>query len=147
MGLDERVALLRRRGKLLRDKRPDPEIVEQLILVELPNLSCKSCGHVGIQRVSGDDCALTDGVLIDGDGLTDEDWGEARRCCGCGVKIDPERLDILPDTTQCTACSAAGKTGQSDEREFCPRCGSVMRLAQRRGSGLAGYSMRCESCG
>ena len=142
MGLDERVALLRRRGKLLRDKRPDAEIVEQLMLIELPRLSCESCGHIGLQQVSSDDGALTDS-----DGLTDEDWGEARRCCGCGVKIDLERLDILPNTTQCTACSASGKTGQADEREFCPRCGSVMRLAQRRGGGLAGYSMRCASCG
>lgn len=34
--------------------------------------------------------------------------GNYGRCESCGAKIDPERLDILPTTTQCVSCAEAG---------------------------------------
>lgn len=142
--LADRIDLLKRRGKLLKDKKPDPLIVYELLMLELPATVCDQCGHVGLRYESID---AGDGRYVDGDGLDDEEWGESRKCVGCGIAIDPERIEVLPDTRQCTQCSAAGRTGQADEREFCPKCGSEMKLGLRGGRGLAGYSMRCSSCG
>jgi predicted nucleic acid-binding Zn ribbon protein len=76
-----------------------------------------------------------------------EAWGEARRCIGCGTAIPSERLEILPNTQQCTPCAASGRTSREDQREFCDRCGGLLTLTQRRGTGLAGYRMICTHCG
>ena len=35
------------------------------------------------------------------------DDGTYGLCEGCGVQIDPERLEILPGTTLCTACACS----------------------------------------
>lgn len=134
-----RIELLKSRGRLLRAKNPDPQLVHELLTLELPDLPCDFCGHRGL--------VLSEPKAADGDGLDDEHWGEARRCIGCGVTIDPERLEILPDTFQCTPCSAAGRTSREDQREFCHRCGSEMKLTDRSGRGLAGYVMKCTGCG
>lgn len=104
--LPDRIELLKRSGKLLKDKKPDPAIVHELLMLQLPSVVCDRCGHSGLE------------------------WRE-----------------VLPETRQCTACSAAGRTGQADDREFCPKCGSEMKLVLRSGRGLTGYSMRCKSCG
>ena len=137
--LVRQIELLKSRGRLLREKNPDAQLVHQLLLLELPNLQCEFCSHQGLVFTEGND--------PDDDGLDDEQWGEARRCVGCGIAIDPERLEILPNTFQCTACSASGRTSREDQREFCSRCGSEMKLTKRTGRGLAGYVMKCTGCG
>jgi RNA polymerase-binding transcription factor DksA len=36
--------------------------------------------------------------------------GTYGRCEGCGARIDPERLEILPTTSLCAACARAADT-------------------------------------
>ena len=136
LGRSEKISWLRTAGKLRRQAQPDPELVEVLFEAELPRLKCPTCGVVALEVRSDDD-----------DELDPEAWGEARRCVACGKPIHPERLEILPDTRQCSECAAAGKTGEADEREFCPRCGGEMHLAPVPGAGLARYAPRCTHCG
>jgi Zn finger protein HypA/HybF involved in hydrogenase expression len=133
LSFDDRLRWLRSRGRLLKEKNPDLQIVEELFRGLVDTIPCPHCGRQG-------------GEIIADTEIDDEQWGEARKCQGCGVVIDPERLEILPDTFQCTACSRAGRTTMEDQREFCPRCGGEMRMVARGGGGLAGYTMRCTNC-
>ena len=34
-----------------------------------------------------------------------------RHCTGCGEQIHPKRLEIMPNTTRCVACSTVQKKG------------------------------------
>lgn len=136
IGRSEKISLLRPAGKLRRQTQPDPEIVEALFQAELPRLACPGCGEASL--------ALRDDA---DDEVDPEAWGEARRCNACGKPIHPDRLEILPETRQCSECAAAGKTGEADEREFCPRCGSELRLTSVRSGGLARYAPQCTGCG
>ena len=46
-------------------------------------------------------------------------------CVKCGQKIDPERLEVLPDTKLCTACSQKNPAPPKyDPNEVCSK-GSV----------------------
>ena len=136
IGLSERIALLRSSGKLRRDARPDPALVEALFDAELPLLRCGNCGEASLE--------------IRDEPLDPEDWGEARRCGTCRKPIHPDRLEILPDTRQCAACAAvgaaAGASSAADDREFCPRCGAELRLVAVH-RGVTRYASQCSGCG
>ncbi len=78
--------------------------------------------------------------------IDDEEWGMARKCNRCQKIIPAERLEAFPDSTLCVACQQASDNGQeSDDREFCPKCGSVMNMRQTTRRGLAQYKMQCSS--
>ncbi|WP_164104657.1 hypothetical protein [Candidatus Laterigemmans baculatus] len=139
LGRSERLSLLRKAGKLRRDARPDPALIDTLFEAELPRLACPECGETALEQ--------REELPSPEDELDPEEWGEARRCVACRSIIHPDRLEILPDTRQCSACAAAGKTGEADERDFCPRCGAELLLAEARGAGLARYTSQCRSCG
>ncbi len=136
VGRSERLALLRANGNLLRDKDPSPDIVDALFENLLVRLECTACGAAGLEENSDST-----------EESNPETWGESRRCIGCGAAIPAERLELLPNTQQCTPCAAAGKTSREDQRQFCDRCGGLVVLTARRGAGLAGYTMTCSSCG
>lgn len=136
VGRSERIHLLRTNGKLLRDKDPSPDIVDALFENLISQIQCAACGATGLEERAEST-----------DETDPEIWGESRRCIGCGVAIPAERLELLPKTQQCTPCAAAGKTSREDQRQFCDRCGGLVVLTARRGSGLAGYTMACSSCG
>lgn len=75
-----------------------------------------------------------------------------RRCVGCGRPIPPERLEAIPDATQCVPCQHRTELAPSDwhvsEME-CPRCATngfksrmVWRIA-RDPARFSGYFLGC----
>lgn len=112
---------------------PDPSLIRELFTSISPNLDCTECHKTGVE------------VLDD---WTD-DWNDEVRCEGCNAAIDPERLEVFPDTKFCPACQGQAESGGTPgaEAEFCASCGGLMKLAKRGGVGLAGYQMVCGDCG
>ena len=141
MDHDARVMLLRAIGLLKRDKQPDPEFVNSLFAARQGDLHCPQCGDNPLQSLAAKPSA-TD---IEED---DEQWGMARRCSVCRQTIPTERLEVLPDTDLCNQCARSGRTKEGEEtREFCPRCGGLMKISTSGGAGLSRYQMRCQDCG
>jgi hypothetical protein len=75
-----------------------------------------------------------------------------RPCVGCGRPIRPERLEVMPDATQCVPCQQRTESASSDWRVSeveCPRCASrgvkarlVWRTA-RDPAEFSGYFLGC----
>lgn len=140
LDLSLKISLLKAVGFFRRDKSPVPEIVDQLYKEKQTDLFCPQCGELGLRSFEP---SRTDQSIEE----DDAQWGGSRKCIGCGTKIPSLRLEILPDTQQCTQCAASGRTSMEDEREFCPKCGSQLQLEAIRNRGLARYEMRCKDCG
>ena len=121
-------------GKLKRAKDPARELVIELFESSLGELRCSQCGQYEYE------------VADTGD--WDDDPFTAKRCAACGQAIDPDRLEIFPDTTHCTPCQQKQEAnpGGDEEPDYCPRCGGLMRL---RGSsrGVSRYILACSDCG
>jgi hypothetical protein len=129
------VSLLRSAGVLKSKSDSSPEVVRELFIASAARLRCPDCKAIGL--ATGETA----------DALSDEDWGQARACEGCRAPIPPERLELLPDVRLCAACQQQDDRGElADDREFCPRCGAVMRLVSRRGAGISRYKMQCPAC-
>jgi hypothetical protein len=134
VGFLEMVDHLRQLGMFKRQREPDPQLVRELFGEQIPLLRCRGCGAIGFGRDSSDD-------------WNDELWGGARQCEICRVPIAAERLEVFPDTRLCVKCQQAADVGRdAAEPEYCPRCGAIMQLTERGGTGLAGYVMRCPDC-
>lgn len=134
-----RVALLRGAGKLGPRSLPGPDLVDGLIVGALGVLACPSCHELGLEQATEPSAA----EAIEND---PEAWGESRRCRDCGKLIPEERLEVLPDTYQCTGCAQRGE-GEPEEVDYCPHCGGRVALVQRPGAGLTRYVLRCSGCG
>ena len=155
--LEQRIEALRRLGKLGPRSKADVEIVDALFADSLDELSCTQCGKLGMRTQA--DTASTGGAGEQAGGGADPDawataieedpeaWGESRRCRQCRRTIEAERLDVLPETELCASCAGQPAGDESEEPEYCIRCGGVMQMVRRPGSGLAGYVMRCRDCG
>lgn len=133
VGYSEKLRTLHALGKLRRAKNPEPDLVQELFVTSLPQLSCSGCGSADLE--------LRSQVVEEED---PEFWGEARRCEVCREPLMPERLEIFPDTVRCAACLS--KPDPETEDDFCPSCGDRLttRLA---GGGLTRYRRSCPSCG
>jgi len=126
---------LRELGMFKRQKQPDQALIHELYAQQAPWIACTQCGHVGCDQ----DSAPT---------MDDDQWGAARQCEVCGQLIAEERLEVFPDARLCTSCQSSADRGEdSADPEYCPRCGAIMQLRKRGGTGLAGYVMRCPDCG
>jgi len=133
-GLVEMDRMLRGLRLLRPEAKPDPEIVVELIKAAQPKLVCPYCGATGLALEASDE-------------LTDEAWGMARKCEGCGKPIPVERLDVFPDTKLCMACQAGDERGVSpDAPEYCPRCGTPMQARKSTRPGITRYEMACPNC-
>jgi len=120
---------------LRRDVTPELDLLAELFRASAGKFACPECSAVGLAVRAVDD---------DGD---DEAWGMARKCDGCGQPIPKERVEALPNVRLCVACQSGDDRGETPgEREFCPRCGSVMVVRQSRGAGLARYALVCPAC-
>jgi ssDNA-binding Zn-finger/Zn-ribbon topoisomerase 1 len=131
--------MLRTAGKLGARSAADAEIVDALIEGALDALRCPACGHVGLRLGT----AGGEWERLEED---PESWGEGRRCQDCGGAIAAERLEVLPETRVCTPCARRSETAVDEAEDYCPKCGGTTTLVPRRGSGLAGYEVRCNSC-
>jgi Zn finger protein HypA/HybF involved in hydrogenase expression len=133
-GKDDLVTRLRLVGQLRRDKEPDDAIVEALIAEYAALMTCPGCKSIGLVPEDADD-----------EWDDDDDWQAAVQCEICRQPIDPERLEVLPDTRRCTECQSKSETGTlpDDDPEFCPRCGALVELRVSRGSGITRYRRFC----
>lgn len=124
---------LRLVGLLRRDKDPDDDILAALFDDAAARMTCPTCKQVGL--TAGDADTADD----------DDDWQTAVLCEACRKPIDPERLEVFPDSKRCVACQARSESGvpEPDEPDFCPRCGSLVELRVSRGSGLTRYRRFC----
>lgn len=111
-GKEDLVVRLRLVGQLRRDKEPDDAIVAALVQEYAPLMTCPGCKAVGLVATDADD------EWDDAD-----DWQAAVLCEACRQPIDPERLDVLPETRRCTDCQSKSEAGTlvEEEPEFCPR--------------------------
>lgn len=135
-GPEQMAARLRQSGMLRREKDASWDLIGELFHSAAARMACAECGHRGLS------------VSIAADDWDDEDWGESRSCAGCGQPIPGERLEAFPNAQLCVQCQRAADRGEdTGPPEYCPRCGTPMRLQQRRGSGLAGYQLVCPQCG
>lgn len=138
-GITEMVAMLRAAGLLKAKSDSSPDVIRELFRASAAKLKCPGCGAIGLSTRGADEAMRA--------AMRDEDWGQDRACEACRAPIPPERLELLPDARLCAACQQEEDCGElADQREFCPRCGAVMRLVSRRGAGIARYTMRCPSC-
>jgi hypothetical protein len=133
--ISDMVRQLRAAGILKATSDSSPDVIRALYVASAAKLACPDCEFVGItaREAPADD---------------DEAWGQARACEICRAPIPAERLEFLPDARLCAACQAKDERGETsdNEREFCPRCGSVMQLVAGRGQGIARFVMRCPAC-
>ncbi|TWT95857.1 Prokaryotic dksA/traR C4-type zinc finger [Botrimarina colliarenosi] len=126
-------ARLRLVGQLRRDGEPDEAILAELLTDAAARMTCPGCKRIGL--VVGDADRAEDG----------DDWQTAVLCDRCRQPIDPERLEIFPESRRCVACQSRAEAGEPepDEPDFCPRCGSLVELRVSRGGGLTRYKRFC----
>lgn len=124
---------LRLVGLLRRDGDPDDEILAALLPEAAGRMTCPGCKRIGLVAAEVDPTA------------DDDDWLAAVLCERCRKPIDPERLEVFPDSKRCVGCQSKAESGEpeEDEPDFCPRCGSLVELRVSRGSGLTRYRQFC----
>jgi transcription elongation factor Elf1 len=121
---------LRQLGMFRRQADPPAEMIVQLFRESVERFRCADCQHVGmVAQVASDD-----------------DWADTRSCSSCGAPIPAARLELFPDAKRCAACESQAESPQEEDREFCPRCGNVMRLEPQHGRGVTRYTLVCPSC-
>ncbi len=119
---------------LLKRAPAEDSLLDQLLGVATGRLVCEACGQADMR---------VDPVVDD-----EVDWNDPILCQACRQPISRERLEALPQATNCAACQTKEDTqgGLEEEREYCPRCGSEMNLAPRVRQGITRYYYRCEQC-
>jgi hypothetical protein len=119
---------------LRRDTAPDRAVLLELFQAAADKFQCDECG---VKDIVVEPCAK----------LEDE-WGEARKCENCGRTIPDERLALFPKMTRCARCQTDMERGGRDpDVEYCPRCGSPMKLISADRGGMTRYVMKCGQCG
>ena len=128
------VQRLRHVGMLLREAEPDEPIVDALAGEVVSQFSCCKCEQTGLEFCE--------------DPFGDDAWPEAKACVACGEIIPSERIELFPAVERCATCQSAAESGNpvGNDREFCPRCGDVMKMRMRHGR-VAKYEMHCAGCG
>lgn len=128
----ELVEAVRRLGHLRKSADPSPELVLELLGDGLLPIECFSCGASQSQLADGDET----------------EWEAERRCQACSKQIDPERLEIFPDSVYCTDCQTKSDQGKlPTDLGYCDRCGGPLESQAAGGSGIARYVLTCRSCG
>ena len=124
---------LQARGMLCRETKPTPDMVRELLLSIANQISCNSCGAIGV--AVDDHCA--------------DEWTDEVRCGGCEAVISPERLEVFPNAKFCPTCQSKQESGEDagPDVEYCLHCGGIMKLTKRDGAGLSGYQLVCRDCG
>lgn len=104
--------------------------LRELAIAASDKLACPECGT---QRISVSDDSRTD-------------WPEDRPCAACGKLIPGERIAVLPHTEYCAECQTRMDRGELPvATEFCPQCGSPMRIRTSRGPGITRQELVCSA--
>ena len=130
---EEVLTVLQAHGMLRRENEPETALIRELLVSIANQLPCGSCGAVGVEVR---------------DGWSDE-WVDVVSCASCAAVIPAERIEVFPDTKLCSKCQAKRESGEDvgQDAEYCSRCGGILKLTKKGGSGLAGYRMTCGDCG
>lgn len=142
-GEEELARRLRTLGLLRRSPHPPPELVSELLRVNVHRLACDACHHVGLTVIGADDGASRP---ISAFAAEDEegDWQQAVICQICRQPIDPERLEVFPDSKRCAKCQTIADRGAEPvPPEFCPKCGALLEIRVSRGGGITRYKQFC----
>ena len=132
LGLPQALKRLASLGMLKRQQSPAHELVLELLQNTLGQFSCSACGATGL--------------TLEEDASWDEQLHGRRLCQQCATPIDPDRLEVFPDTELCVACQLGEESGNvSDEVDYCPHCGTPMKVQPRRGA-LTRYQLVCPAC-
>jgi hypothetical protein len=120
---------LRKAGKVRSRHEPEADVLVELLRAAGAALCCPACAHKGLA------------VGPPPEDLTD--WPD-KPCSACSRPIGHERLEALPDATLCAECQKKIESGgEAGPTEYCPRCGSPMRLRLSRSAGISHYEMVC----
>jgi DNA-directed RNA polymerase subunit M/transcription elongation factor TFIIS len=121
-------------GLLRRVNDPAWELLCELLPSAAARFRCPDCQHLGMST-----------ALLE---ENDDDWAETRNCRACGKPIPAERLELFPQANMCAACQQQDDAKTSDDDpQYCPKCGALMIVRQRRGSGITRYAIVCPECG
>lgn len=127
------VALQRLRdlGRLKRVERTETSLLLEIARLAAGEIYCPDCGAAGMELRTG--------------APQRDDFG-GKRCEVCQKSIDPERLEVFPDSKLCTACQRGDERGlDSAEPEYCPACGTPLQPVKST-VGVTRYRMMCPQC-
>jgi ribosomal protein S27AE len=149
----DRLVWLQQAGFLRKHKDPADEIVSEMFRLKLAELPCPNCQKSGVRVVAQVQAVEEDDDQWDTGAAATEASELTRYCLDCREQIDPDRLDLFPETTRCVECqrkfengeSASGKESFSAD-DLCPRCGDFLQTHRNRSSRTA-YRVQCGSCG
>ena len=131
-GESDIVRRLRPLGPFRRAPEPPAEIVREMLRTHGHRLSCDRCGTAGLR------------VGVGADVPDAGEWEQVVVCEICRQPISPERLEIVPGATRCTACQDATDRGATFiEPEYCPKCGAILELRVSRAGGITRYKQWC----
>ena len=117
-------------GRLKRGAKVETDLLLEMARISAGELNCDACGAAGVE--------LKEGVP------DRDDFG--RRCEACRQQIDPERLEIFPDSTLCTNCQQGDDRGiDSAVPEYCSNCGTPL-VPVKSTAGVTRYRMSCPQC-
>ena len=133
--------LLRQLGMLRRTNDNDPDVLLQLFSAAQQRVSCPACGSAEVTSHLATASAANE----------DEDagWPDARKCENCGAPLATERLRLFPQATRCARCQQLHEAApeEDQQREFCPKCGDVLRMESHQRTGITRYASVCRACG
>lgn len=132
LGMSQAVQRLMGLGMLRREKKPNVELIVELLCSTVPRMACKACQAQSLEL--GEEEAWED------------DW-VAKKCEDCGNPIDPQRLEVFPQTKLCVACQLGEESGEAteDDVQYCSQCGNIMQVRQHR-RGITRYELVCPVC-
>jgi hypothetical protein len=130
-GPQRMLSKLRSISVLRREADPETDLLIELFRSSADRFACPICKQTGLHVREP----------------PSDDWDTVQFCESCAERIPTERLEIFPSAKRCAKCEAAGKHDANSDREFCPKCGEVLNMRLRRGSGIAKYQMTCPRCG
>lgn len=149
----DRLIWLQRSGFLRKHKDPADEIVAEMFRLKLSELPCPACQQPGGRIVTQVQAVEDDDEQWDTLGSSDESSTEVRYCTDCREQIDPDRVELFPETTRCVACQRKFENGEGgrnhgsvEAEDLCPRCGDFLQTQRNRSSRIA-YRVQCGNCG
>ncbi len=112
-------------------------LCQKLGLADASESNLAQALRLAAQRLRCDECRSRSPEIV----LT-------RDCALCGASIPRQRLDAMPDVTQCIDCQerTEANVGRDVEEELgrCPKCGSPLKTYQKR-AGTTSYFVGCSA--